>query len=335
MSKRIMTLLATGDLHVTSHTPVGRLDNVELTQIEKWNEVCQIAKEHNARAILQPGDLFDSAGAADTTKGNVGEMLKNAPCQVISIPGNHDLWHNHTTYLRTPYRLLCRLGCFTNVNRAGRCVGENVTITGHGFTTETDTPDGAHQFDPLSFAPNVPTAANGGIVIHLVHSMLMVKKPSYDMRHTLVDDVVTSADVIVCGHYHGGFGVYKRKDGKIFINPGALTRLSAHEHEIDRVIKVALIHINDDNTIETELVPLKCAKPGNQVLTREHIERKNEQEDKLEYFLAKLASEGEAKFLDLIEIVDDIAARENIPAEVKAEALERIARARELLGVER
>lgn len=334
MAKRVMTLLATGDLHGTSQNPVGRLDNVELTQIEKWREVCAIAHVNDASAILQPGDIFDSASVADTTKGRVGQMFRNAPCPVISIPGNHDLFgHNETTLPRTPYRLLSRLGCFKNVHRSFEAIGRNVFVTGHGYTTETDTPDGAHQFDPLTYEPRLPVGV-GTITIHLVHSMLMVKKPSYDMRHTLIDDVQTSADVIVCGHHHGGFGIYKRRDGKIFINPGALTRLSAHEHEINRQVQVALIHIYDDRHIECELVPLKCAKPGNQVLTREHLERKSEQEDKLEHFLAILANEGEAKFLDLIEIVDDISARENIPANVKAEALERIARAREILGVD-
>lgn len=46
-----------------------------------------------------------------------------------------------------------------------------------------------------------------------------------------------------------------------------------------------------------------------------------------------LASEGEAKFLEVREIVEDIAARDNLPEAVKAEALRRIGEARERLGV--
>jgi len=49
--------------------------------------------------------------------------------------------------------------------------------------------------------------------------------------------------------------------------------------------------------------------------------------------LKLLASEGEAKFLEVREIVEDIAARENLPEAIKAEALRRIGEAREKLGV--
>ena len=86
--------------------------------------------------------------------------------------------------------------------------------------------------------------------------------------------------------------------------------------------------VNDDGQCSAELVP-QSAKPGHQVLSREHIEEAQARNEKLDEFLSLLASEGESKFLEVRDIVEDIAARENIPAAVKQEALERLGRARE------
>ena len=66
---------------------------------------------------------------------------------------------------------------------------------------------------------------------------------------------------------------------------------------------------------------LSLSRPGHEVLSREHIEAAAERESRIEEFLQLLASEGEAKFLEVREIVEDIAARDNISADVKQEAV--------------
>ena len=101
--------------------------------------------------------------------------------------------------------------------------------------------------------------------------------------------------------------------------------------EIERKIQVALLTV-ENGGCEAELIPLKSAAPGYEVLSRQHLEAEAEREERLEKFLSLLASEGESKFLEVREIIEDIAARENLPEEVKAEALERIGKAREKLG---
>lgn len=84
--------------------------------------------------------------------------------------------------------------------------------------------------------------------------------------------------------------------------------------------------------IETTLIPLKSARPGHEVLSRQHIEQAAEREAKMGQFLELLSREGEAKFLDLQAIVEGVAKSENLPRDVVNEALRRIAKAREALG---
>ena len=81
---------------------------------------------------------------------------------------------------------------------------ENVIVTGCGFDTNTDTktPEGKAQFSPRIWV-------DGAFQIHVVHSMLLDKQPGFDMRHTLITQVKTSAQVIISGHEHTGFGIVR------------------------------------------------------------------------------------------------------------------------------
>lgn len=84
--------------------------------------------------------------------------------------------------------------------------------------------------------------------------------------------------------------------------------------------------------IETTLIPLECARPGHEVLSREHIEAQADRDAKMSEFLGLLASEGEARFLDIQAIAEGVAKSEGLPRPVVDEALRRIAEAREALG---
>lgn len=323
-----------GDIHYRGTNPRARLVDFQEALNRKLFEVYDIAKQHKADVIIQTGDLFDSPGTAWGTAAELAYILRQSPVPFLCIPGNHDIWSgNPESKHRTPFGFLGRLEIMwdlteepfetKNVEPFALDI-DNVAVTGHSFTVETDTELGRGQFMP----PEVH-----GFSIHVVHSMLMDRSPGFEMRHTLISQVETAAQVIISGHEHIGFGVKRRDDGVLFINPGALCRLSAHHAEIERQVQVALLTVHENGETEAELIPLKCAAPGHEVLSRAHLEAEAERNDRLEKFLSLLASEGESKFLEVREIVEDIAAREALPDEVKAEALKRIGEAREILGV--
>lgn len=330
----MMKIVITGDIHYRGVNPKARLDNYQEAITAKLKEVFSLTKHIGASVIILPGDLFDSPNMAWGTVAELALLLQIAPlnCRILTIPGNHDIYGgNPASKNRTPYGLLSRLGLvwdltdepfeFSNNENNSDL---NIAITGHSFTADTDTDAGKDQFNPPPHAGDWR-----GTSIHVVHSMLLDRSPGFDIRHTLISQVKTTANVIISGHDHTGFGVVRRDDGVLFINPGALCRLSAHASEIERQVQVAVLTVDDNGQCNAELVPLQSAKPGHQVLSREHIEEAQARNEKLDEFLSLLASEGESKFLEVREIVEDIAARENIPAAVKQEALERLGRARE------
>jgi exonuclease SbcD len=309
-----------GDIQFRGVNPTARKDDFPTALAAKIDEVHQIAKREQADAILTPGDLFDSPMVSYSVLLKLMTLLQMSPCPWVTIPGNHDLFgSNADTYSRTPMavleqaRVIKVLG-YRNQYRFER----DIAISGRGFDWEMDT-------HPSTYA------APGDSDIHLVHGMLVAAPLPIEAKHTLISDVKTNARVTVCGHEHLGFGVIRRPDGKIFINPGALCRESAHPAEMERTVQVCILNITKNN-ISWELVPIQSARPAEEVLTRDHIEAQAARDERMSYFLDLLSREGEGKFLEVAEIIGSITAREQLPPAVKDEALRRIAAAREELG---
>lgn len=325
-----MKFIVTGDWHFRGTNPRARMDDYQEALTHKIYEIFNLAQEHEAEAIIVPGDVFDSPGTTLGTIADLAYLLQQAPCKVLAVHGNHDIWgSNPGSKYRTPFGLLAKVELLWDLEQEPYKNGKipvDVLITGDGYNTETDTETGMSQFNPYDSADGI-----AGISIHVVHSMLMQKPPGFDMRHTLIRDVRTTAQVIISGHEHLGFGIKRREDGVLFINPGALCRLAANPAEMERQVQVAVLEVENGGA-EAFLVPLQSARPGYEVLSRDHLEQEAEREERINRFLGLLAAEGETKFMEIQEIIDDIARREELPKAIVQEALGRIGRAREALS---
>lgn len=326
--------IITGDWHYRLQNPKARLDDYLEALDTKISEVYDLARKHHAKAIIVPGDIFDSANVSIPGIWRLAKKLEYAPCQVITIPGNHDsASHNLETIPRTPYGLLKELGyiyCLHN-NWDGLMMDTpedaNIIISGHGYNTETD--NDIRQY-------GIPEGTPKGFNIHITHGMLLEKPMMEGAKHTLLSDLEKlpeelKPNVLINGHYH--FGLPLTYVGKtLVINPGALGRLTAHVEEMNRQVKVCLLTIHNANEIDAKMIQLKSAAPGHVVLSREHIEQAEIRNERLETFLSLLNSEGEAAFMEVQEIVENLVERENIPKDVRDDALIRIGKAREIIG---
>jgi len=327
--------LIAGDWHFRGTNPAARLDNYTEAITGKIHQVYALAREYDVQAIIQTGDIFDGPATAWGTVADLADILKAAPCPILTIPGNHDIWAgNQESKRRTPFGFLARMKLLQDLTEepykqeAGS--RHSIYITGYGFTVDTDTEAGRGQFEPSPRLPHPFLWSETSI--HIVHSMLLQESPYFEMRHTLIRDVQTTAKVIISGHDHTGLGVFCREDGVLFINPGALCRLTAHPAEMRRQVQVALLTVEDGGRIYAKLIPLDV-KPGSEVLSRDHLEAAAERQERINKFLSLLTAEGESKFLEAREIMADIARREMLPETVTKEALARIARAREELEI--
>lgn len=312
-----MKLLIVGDLHLRGQNPRSRKGDYLKDCFEKLNEVANIANK-NLADIIQVGDLFDSPNTSYSVTSELAASFKRWDIIPYCIGGNHDIFgHNLTTMDRTPLGLLFALEI---VDRVSRFRDFNVELTGRDFDHTLD--NDYHEYI-------VPETDKLKILV--IHGMLLPESPGFDMKHSTIEKVsqVTNADVIISGHYHLPF--IKRVNGKLFINPGAVMRMSATESEIGRMPHVVLLDTDGliDPNYTPDIIPLKCAKPGEEVLDRSHIEINEARNESMEKFISSLEATGESKFLNIQQIIEDIAIKEGVDKDIIEAALERLAAARE------
>jgi DNA repair exonuclease SbcCD nuclease subunit len=333
---RKLRFIQTNDIHWKLTNPQSRKDIYYEAIGAKLYEIFEIARNIQADGILIAGDIVDSPGIGYDATRMLGRILIQAPCPIFTIAGQHDEWgHNPESLRRTPYGILDGLGVIQGVADApvvfGVKEGLNVVIVGRDYDHEADVTEDYYEPNPDS----IPLGNN--VIIHLAHGTVLPEAPPMYDRYTLVSNIKTLADVLCVGDYHNGIGVRRLANDKqtFVVNPGALARVKATEEEIGRVIQVTLIEIGEDRSIDVSLLPLQSAMQGEAVLSREHIETETAKNAMLDEFIGMLSAEGDFKLLTEEELVEDIALRESIPAEVKLEALRRIAVAREALGAKR
>jgi DNA repair protein SbcD/Mre11 len=321
-------ILYFGDPHIRGTRPRNRLDDYKEALKAKFREVFALAKYKGVDAIIQPGDTFHTPEVSTGVLLEFAELLEESPVPIYTTAGNHDIYgYNLDTYNRTSLKVLEKLvPQLTVINAPDKPVrlgtSPQVQITFTPYSGEMDK-------DGYGYSPEGLAATWNGLKIHVAHGMLLDHEPPFD-KFTLVQNVETAADLILTGHDHIGYGIYERRDGKTFCNPGSLSRMDASQSELERKIQVLLIDVPAEGKPQLELLPLQSAKPGHEVLDRSSIEAENKRAYAMEQFAALIQSEnGDKVLVDIESIVKAVAETENINPAVVKKALEKIAAARE------
>jgi exonuclease SbcD len=337
-----MKLLYLTDTHIRGTTPRNRMDDLPQALLAKLAEVVELARAHKVAAILHGGDLFDRPDVAPAVAREFLKVLLGAPCPIYGIAGNHDVFgFNPETVPRTMLGLFDGFQLFRLI-RPGEVVwleedGLKVQVTGQEFHAEID------RRNPVLDYCVVPSGAGGSLherhpeadfAIHLTHGMLLERPFFEGVSHTLLDAVIsqTVADVTFGGHYHPGWGRVYEQDGRLFINPGALVRLGNQSADYRRPIQVVLLELVKGQPVRYELIPLKSARPGEEVLDRSGVEVQMARERALADFLQAVGDTSQFEVLEVEAIMERIAENAGVPPRVKQEALRRLGMAQEELS---
>ena len=324
-----LTFIATNDIHWQLANPRSRKDNYPEALKKDLLEVAALAQKYSAGGVLIAGDLVNSPGIGLTAIAELGSLFLSFPCPIYAIAGQHDEWdHTPASLPRTPFGILSRLGVIQDVAKSPETLN-NVVITGRHYDYRVDNDADYYVSD---YRGNATAIFN----IHLAHGMILDQSPGFEMKHTLVGQVKTNADILCVGDYHPGIGIYysaANNKNRAIVNLGALTRITASVGELERQVRVALIRVYENGSFTIEAILVATAEPGHVILSREHIEAQASRNEMLDKFLALLSAEEGLKFLEVREIIENIASKENIPAAIKNEAFKRIGAAREELGI--
>jgi DNA repair protein SbcD/Mre11 len=325
-----MRLIYLTDTHIRGTTPRSRTDEFPDTIRKKLMEIISIAHERKVDFVLHGGDVFDRPSLSPAVVREFASVFRQFQVPIYAIAGNHDIYgHNPATIDRTMLGLLDAFGTLTLIEPDQPVVlekdGLRVQVTGQPFHYDLDRRE-IH----LDYA--VKNTTSSDFCIHMVHGMLVDRPLPEGVAHTLVHqlwELDSDWDLLLTGHYHAGFPI-QSKEGRYIVNPGAIARVNNQLSEISRMPQVLYIELSE--TIHLELIPLSCAKPGEEVLDRSHLEKAQFRQQKWALFVQEISAAGEYQGLQIEEIINEIVQLEGIDENVKKEALRRIAIAQESEG---
>lgn len=250
------------DIHLSSRTPVSRNDNMRLAILNKLDYVVRYCVKRKCKKILIGGDIFESPNIEDEVFNLFVEKFHNAyvkfGIEVWTIIGNHDLTgKNLETFKNGKVGSLYYYEWFHLLNEEP-ISGKFSTVYGYDYTKElengTDYPDSAVELD------------FDKVNIGVFHTMVYNGETKIiDGVPILVDyrDVVTSFDIVLCGHYHPGFG--KKKTNILehetwFVNPGSLARADILCEAIGYGPALAYIKIGASGVPKIYMKKIPCEK---------------------------------------------------------------------------
>lgn len=316
-----MKILFFTDTHLRGTNPKNRIDNFTKTLENKLNEIIYLIDDLDIDYVIHGGDLFDRPDLSVAVVSRFAKILKQVKVPFYIVCGNHDIFgHNPKTIDRTMLGLLSSLD-FINIIEKDEVIvlskdGILVQLTGQPYVYDIDSNDKRGY---------IVEKINDGMdySIHVVHGMLLDRPFVKGVPFTLIDDIKqTKADITLSGHYHAGFN-NQIIDGKYFINPGSLARVTNSLEEISRSPKVVVIELNEK--ISVNQVELKSAEKGNRVLDRNEIEKHIFKGEQLNQFKQIVESSNNFEKMDINDLLIEVSNSEGISSEIKEEALRRIA----------
>jgi len=281
------TAILTSDWHIRESIPECRTDNFMQAQWDKLLLINELYYSNGRIPILHAGDVFHHWKPSPYLLSNVVANLPfyddSKEYGVIAIAGQHDLpQHNLELMYKSGIETLFSAGTMTKAS-------------GGHFGSDK---------------PHVIELVDSEMVVGLWHKLIWEKRPPHWDKDGLTAKEVleefSEFDLIVTGDNHASFVV--KHEGRLLVNPGCLTRQKASE--ANHKPKVYL-WFEESNTVEPFLFPI-----GKKDVSREHIERREQRDARIEAFVERLSEEIEVG-LDFKENIEMFIQKHNVKEQIK------------------
>jgi DNA repair exonuclease SbcCD nuclease subunit len=300
------------DCHFRAEAPVHRTDDIFQSQLNKMESILQLANELDAYLICG-GDLFDKPSPPDFVGTRVASLFAKYGVDIYYILGNHDLTGgNVETYDYGVIGMFEHYKWFHFLNK-GIVNFKDCLLMGTDFNKSTEC---------ANYIPLNKDLDDKRVCMAVVHEMI-TDDPSVviNLKNRTINwqEVSTDFDIVLCGHFHPGIGIKENAMKTLFINPGAMTRLSANE--VNRKVKVAYIEIKDKE-IKTKLLSIPFEK---NVFNVNKIEFQKNREEERDRFAGALESIKDEDIMagNVINILDNLT-KEKLPQELQELLTEKI-----------
>lgn len=268
-----MKLIFATDPHFQSRY-MNRVDDVQATFQRKVLEIFDLAKRHDAKAIIWGGDIFHNKNPQKTSHRFVKKLMEIfsiAPVPMYTNIGNHDIQYNDVrTIHRQPLGVLFASDLIKYLGPNMITLGDQVQIMGLDYGTD------------IAKVKPVKTSLQRIAVLHT----FLDKKPGdfYGEKVWGFDELKhLGATYILNGHDHSAFPIEKHK-GMIIARPGSLFRNAMAKSDIERPIQVAMI---DTDAKSIEYVQLEY-EPAEKVFDLTKKARLFQETTEIDKFIAKI-----------------------------------------------
>jgi len=253
-----MKFAFTADEHFRSTVPTSRKDDYLDNQHSLIMWLDELSKEYT---LITSGDTVHHARERSKPIDFVNYLMKNLPHR-YGVLGNHDLlYHSMDTLDSTTMGALIQAGKFTVMDASKEIVKlDNVQF--HGFSYGQEIKPPTHKG-----YSNVSNIA--------VYHGYVTEKPNEFIEGKVAIDLLKSFpqyDIILTGDNHQGFFV--EYEGRVLINPGSLKRDNA-----DQINHQPYVYTYDSVTKKVDRIPVDISKD---VITKDHIEKEQERNERLE-----------------------------------------------------
>jgi DNA repair exonuclease SbcCD nuclease subunit len=250
------------DVHLSDRAPASCTDTYLDDLFDLLDQAAGIAQSRDGGIILA-GDVFHHKAPSRTTHSTVMRLIdwaRLALVPVYAVIGNHDIQHDRTQSIHEtqPLGVVMASGAINLLD--GWIEDGEEAVYGVPWQMTWDdaaVADALREYRELS---PLPQTAPRLVVTHAP-----LYPPGQELKYEFYPaaafaKAMGGQGTVHYGHVHEPHGIYT-VDGVTFSNPGALSRGSLHEHNLQRTPAIA---IWDSNTGQIEHVEL-TAKPASEV----------------------------------------------------------------------
>jgi DNA repair exonuclease SbcCD nuclease subunit len=302
-------LLYFTDSHIKGKNPISRTGDFVEDMSIKLAEIGGMVKAEGIDKVLFGGDLFDSPSVALNVVDMVVDQIESWGVDFWTIRGNHDeIGHNPGASGQSVLDHIFRRSKI--IKHLGGMACEEAYIEGVDYYHSIEEDIKAKGL--MSAMPHLE-----GRKIAVVHAFILDKPFLAGIAHVCIKDIKSDFDLVLIGHTHPDIGIHK-KDKTTYVGIGALARISIVD--ADRKPQVLII---DTATPTMKVVQLQNVRARDVAFDMEKAKEVLALQGRLDEFISSL--EG-VKFqgLNLKNIIESIAEKENIDKEVVRIVLERI-----------
>jgi len=295
------------DTHLKGINPINRKGDYYLEVMNKIREIINIAKKMKCEFIIHGGDLYDSAIVSNQMIDELVDLIEKSKIIWYILIGNHDEI-GHSWELSKGSSLAHIFNRSDYIKELDVIEDKDCLIQGFKYYHNIE--------QDLKEKGIISIKSISSNKIAIVHALITKKPLPENVMHLSIKDLKTDFDYIFIAHNHEQYGLFEQKGVK-FISLGCLGRTAINE------LIMPTIAIFDSKTGKLDLIPLKCAKPGNEVFDLEKAAELKNFDNEIDKFIASLDTTKIAE-LNLMGIIEFLAKENNLDEEIKQEIIKRI-----------